>query len=1213
MEQVKRAVCRGCHVRCRVAVHSENGRLVKIDEDLTDIRADTMSAWLMPPCNVACPAHVDVEGYVELIAQGKYKEALTLIKNDVPFPGVIGRICPHPCETECDRALIDVPVSISALKRFVADHVKDEEPPPKVEAREERVAIIGSGPAGLSCAYYLAREGYQATIFEALPVAGGMLIAGIPEYRLPIGVVQRELRSVTNLGVEIKTNTPINKDLTLDDLFRQGYKAVFISVGAQRSKPLPVEGVEVEGVYDALPLLRDRALGKLDPNLFQGKRVLVIGGGEASMDAARTSLRLGAQEVQLVCLESKKEMPASEENVEQAVREGVILNHRWGPKRFASDNGKVSGVEFIGCTSVFDAEGRFAPTYDETRKTSFIADAVVIAIGQTCDLSFLGDDSGVEATSEGTLRVDPITLATTREGVFAGGDVQIGPATAIEAIADGKRAAVSIDRWINGEDLKVGRTVERYKPRHLGYIPFPQEPRPRQKMPALSLEERTNTFEEVDLGFTEEMAIEEASRCLGCGCLRRAAWKEWFYHPDRVNFPLKRVGERGEGKWERVSWEQALDDIAERLRSIRDNYGAEAIAFTTGTGRTCHEMEMRFLDMLGTPNFVGQSNICYAPDNVTAAAVFGWTQRPRVGAAPLGGKPGETPTNRCILLIGHDPSGSYSNIWAGVRDAKDRGVKLIVIDPRRTKTAERADIWLQVRPGTDTALLMSMINVIIEEGLYDKDFVEKWCHGFDKLVERAKEYPLERAAEITWVAADKIREAARMFATNRPAISIDGMGLQHLQNSIQSIHARFIMAGITGNIDIDGGICMGGLARCIRETELELPDLLSAEQRAKQLGADRFKLMTWPGYALISENVRRVWKQDYVIREGACAAHAPTMYRAIITGKPYPIKAVLGMGSNPMVTQGNTKLVYKALKSLDFYVVCDYWKTPSAELADYILPVASWLERPFLWSGADNNIQCGETALPSTIPGEYEHKDDYEILRQIAIRLGYGEYWPWETMEQVYSYQLTPLGVSFEEFMSKGGYDTPPLEFKKYEKMGFGTPTGKFELYSTIFEKLGYDALPQYEEPPESPISTPELAKEYPLILITGGRFFPMFHSEHRNVESTRRRHPHPLVQINPETASKLNINDGDWVWIESPRGRIRMKCQYFDGVDPRVVHCEHAWWFPELPGEEPWLHGVWESNVNVLTYDDPDKCNQLNGGWPLRTLLCKVYKVKEY
>jgi anaerobic selenocysteine-containing dehydrogenase len=253
----------------------------------------------------------------------------------------------------------------------------------------------------------------------------------------------------------------------------------------------------------------------------------------------------------------------------------------------------------------------------------------------------------------------------------------------------------------------------------------------------------------------------------------------------------------------------------------------------------------------------------------------------------------------------------------------------------------------------------------------------------------------------------------------------------------------------------------------------------------------------------------------------------------------------------------------------------------------------------------------GVQALPSSIPGEYDHKNDYEVFRALGTRLG--QDWPWESLEEVFDYWLEPMSMTFEQFMKQEIQVPSPIEYKSYEKTGFATGTGKAELFSTILEKLGYDPLPQYEEPPETPISRPDLAEEYPLILITGGRFRPLFHSEFRQIESLRSQHPDPLVQVNPETAKDLGINGGDWVWIESPRGRVMMKCELFKGIDHRVVHCEHGWWFPELPGEEPWLHGVWRSNVNVLTDDAPDNCNPISGGWPLRTALCKVYKVKQY
>ncbi len=316
-----------------------------------------------------------------------------------------------------------------------------------------------------------------------------------------------------------------------------------------------------------------------------------------------------------------------------------------------------------------------------------------------------------------------------------------------------------------------------------------------------------------------------------------------------------------------------------------------------------------------------------------------------------------------------------------------------------------------------------------------------------------------------------------------------------------------------------------------------------------------------------------------------------------------------------MVIHPNTKLIYKALKSLDLYVVNDFWMTPSAELADYVLPVASWMERPLLWEfiGYDTYLVSGEAAVPATVPGKYEHKTDFEIWRELGLRLGQEAHWPWKNLEEYYDARLKPTGMTHKEFVYKVRCERKQRTDKRYEQTGFATPTGKVELYSTILEKLDYDPLPRYYEPPETPVGNPELAKEYPLTLITGGRVPGLYHSEWRQIESIRRLHPEPLLQINPQTAAKLGISDGDWVWIETLRGRVRQKASLFDGINPGVVHAEHGWWFPELPGEEPWLHGAWESNINVVIDDDPDVCNRLTGAWPLRTALCKVYKAKTY
>ncbi|MFC2059824.1 molybdopterin-dependent oxidoreductase [Chloroflexota bacterium] len=687
------------------------------------------------------------------------------------------------------------------------------------------------------------------------------------------------------------------------------------------------------------------------------------------------------------------------------------------------------------------------------------------------------------------------------------------------------------------------------------------------------------------------------------GCVRRKAAVEYFYHPDRLNFPLKRVGEKGEGKWQRISWEQALDEIADKLKEIINKHGAEAVCRSTGTGpRSDIPTSDRFFNIIGAPNICSQGQICFRPRIIAGCITVGY--HPEMH--------GLGPKTKCMVFLGVEPLIARPPISNKFWAAKRNGAKLIVIDPRYTRSASLADTWLQLRPGTDCAVLMGMINVIIKEDLYDKEFVDKWCHGFDKLRERAEEYTPEKVEAISEVPAETIREAARVYAQNRPGCFVEGMGVEHLPNNAEALHARWILAGLTGNIDVEGGEQLAGPSPQFSPEALLPKVVMPQEQLDKQIGADRFKLFSWKGNKIIADNSEKTWGRRL---NWVNMSQGSLTYRAMITGEPYPVRAMITFSSNPMITQANTKLVYKALKSLDLYVVMDFFMTPSAALADYVLPAACWLEVPWVFDklGVHPGTWFSEAAVPDTVPGEYEHKDDYDVWRGLAIRLGKGDLYPWKSHEEYYNDFCKPSGMTHKELVHKVRYAFKNSGFKKYEKTGFATPTGKVEFYSTIFEQLGYDPLPKFEEPAETPVSDPELTKEYPLMLITGGRMREYYHSEWRQIESVRKRRPDPTMQIHPDTAAKLGISNGDWVWIETIRGKVRQKAQLFDGLKPGVVHAEHGWWFPELPGEEPWLHGVWESNINVLMNDDPDVCSQINGCWPLKTALCKVYKVKSY
>jgi len=467
-----------------------------------------------PPCVLSCPAGTNVQGYVALTAKGKYKEALSLIKEKLPIPRVLGRICPAPCEEKCNRKLLEEPISIRAIKRFVADTVVDELPFPEAEEKEEKVAIVGSGPAGLACALRLRREGYKVTIFEALPVAGGMLYVGIPEYRLPKDVIEKEVKEIKRLGVEIKTNVPIGKEITINDLFKQGYKAIFIGVGAHHSQRLHVPGEEAKGVIHGVDFLRAVILGK--ETKTEGG-VVVIGGGDVAVDSARSALRLGAEEVTVLYRRTRVEMPAREDEVKAAEVEGVKIEYLVAPVEVLAAGGEVTGIRCIRMElGEPDATGRRRPIPISGSEFDLKIDMVIPAIGQAPDLSFL-ENSGINISRRGRVEVDSLTLETSREGVFSGGDCQTGPSIAIEAVAAGTRAAESIIRYLKHQDLKEGRLPVERKPSDVTFVPFGRTREPRQKMPTIPLEERISGFREIELGFSEELAVREASRCLACG------------------------------------------------------------------------------------------------------------------------------------------------------------------------------------------------------------------------------------------------------------------------------------------------------------------------------------------------------------------------------------------------------------------------------------------------------------------------------------------------------------------------------------------------------------------------------------------------------------------------------------------------------------------------------------------------------------------------
>ena len=475
--------------------------------------------WGVGTCKAACPAHISIPGFIAAISHGKYAEGLRLIKKEMPFPAICGRVCPHPCETKCNRGEVDEPIAIEYLKRYLADVDLSSETrylPEIKERRQEKIAIVGAGPAGLSAAYYLAIEGYHAVVFEKLPVAGGLMSVGIPEYRLPRDILQAEIDGIKNLGVEIKLNCEIGKDLAFSDLQRD-FNAIFISVGCHQGLKLRIPGEDdFEGIIDGLTFLREVNLGNPPET---GERLVVIGGGNAAIDSARVAKRLGYDQVAILYRRGREEMPANPWEIEEAIEEGVDLQFLTAPVRVLGDNGKVSRIECMRMElGEPDESGRRRPIPVEGSEFTVKADVVVAAIGQRSDISFLPENQELNISRWNTIEADPVTAHTNIPGIFAGGDVVSGPRTVVEAVAFGKEAALSIDRYLKGKDIKAGRQKDwkgmEFTPEHIEHAA-------RQQISRLCLADRNKTFKEVELGFSPEQARREAERCFRlCGTQR---------------------------------------------------------------------------------------------------------------------------------------------------------------------------------------------------------------------------------------------------------------------------------------------------------------------------------------------------------------------------------------------------------------------------------------------------------------------------------------------------------------------------------------------------------------------------------------------------------------------------------------------------------------------------------------------------------------------
>jgi len=658
-------------------------------------------------------------------------------------------------------------------------------------------------------------------------------------------------------------------------------------------------------------------------------------------------------------------------------------------------------------------------------------------------------------------------------------------------------------------------------------------------------------------------------------CPMGAAALELVHSPERLKHPLIRTGARGEGKWRRASWDEAYDFLSTKIRAIWDRYGKEAIAIGTGTGRHHIHWVPRFAHMMGTPNSGNSGRAqCLFPRLNTMELTFGGLPWCDYGGERAPG---------VILFWGHNPLTSSPDGETGfqVLDALEAKPKIIVVDPRRTRIAKQADVFLQLRPGTDDALALAMLNTIIADQNYDRDFIKKWTHGFDQLEERVRPHTPEWAEPITWVPAEKIRAAARLWMESRPGALEWGVAIEHALNTTQTVRAVSMLPVLNGSVDVPGGWCLGmkPLARFPF-----LLDVLSEEQKKKCLGAEHYRILSGAGSPLPS-------------------AHMPTVFESMRTGKPYWTKGFLVFANNALSTYAGSREVYEALTNLDLLMVADFFMTPTAELADVVLPAAAWPE-------IDQVVGMpyfGENVILAQQKCEQvgECKQDEVIMTELARRLGLPHCD--DEPDEIYDAMLAPLGLTFRELAARGPIKIP-MKYRKYEERGFATPTGKIELYSTRLEALGYDPLPYHEEPPESPSSTPELAKQFPYILTTGARIPVFYHSEYRQLPQLRRGAREPNVEIHPDTAARHGIARGDWVVISTPRGSIRQRAHLTTDIHPEVIECQHGWWFPEREG---WEHGIWDSNANVLT-SHKGPYDPAMGSYQLRALLCRIEKASE-
>lgn len=643
----------------------------------------------------------------------------------------------------------------------------------------------------------------------------------------------------------------------------------------------------------------------------------------------------------------------------------------------------------------------------------------------------------------------------------------------------------------------------------------------------------------------------------GFVCPKGKAIPEIVHSKDRLSNPMKK---NDKGNFEIISWDEAFDIIVKNLKSIKDIYGPEALAIHTGQAGVFMQFTgyaERFCQVYGTPNFSTAGSHCSTSKELANIVTVG-----KLPVADYG-------NSKCIVLWGYNPQCSAPPQMMYINKAIQEGAKLIVIDPKTTKLAKRADIHLKIRPGTDGALALGFLHLIIKYKLYDEKFVKNWTIGFDKLKELVEDYTPERVAQITKIPIETIVNTCIIYANNKPANISPGISIELQSNGFQTARAISILQSITGNMDRIGGV---RLNKSIPLSPIVMNRKTYGDKRP--IGSERFPLF-------YNINGR---------------AQANIFSDAILDGEPYSLKSMIVIGSNPILTWPNANKLKKALKSIDFLVVMDVFMTETAKLADLVIPGVNYVERYEIWNGA---IRFGEEimGLSPKIIDSSQGISEWNFIKEIARRLGYVEEFPWNTEEEALDYRLKPLGLNLKYMLNiKNGYEYGIYQEKRYEENGFETPSRKVEIYSEMLEKLGIDPLPKYYEPYESPMSKKDLAKDYPLILSTGARNLEYYHSRFRNIEILRnfKKGSVPMVEINPKTAEQYDINAGEIVIVESLRGSIKLAASIIKEVPEGTILIPHGWD---------------EANANELT--DNEGLDPVTGFPPDRGLLARIRKIE--